>query len=99
MEGAFVAGGEDGVVLLRTENESLTPVAKFRAVPARDAGLTFAFDRSAVEFGGAQPEAARSYPGCRVGSTVYDFDLCAGRFELPGLTRAVLSGDVLDTLL
>jgi hypothetical protein len=92
-------GSEDEVVLLQTTNDSLTPVATLRALPAHDAGLTFAFDRSAVEFVGAKAQAARAYPGCRVGSSIYDFDLCAGRFELPGLTQAVLFDEALDSLL
>jgi WD40 repeat protein len=96
-EGRVAVGGSE--ISLVSGSESPGLVAVLRTHEEGDGGFLFAADRSAVELVGTQPGPARETLRCRIGASVYVFELCAGRFELPGLVGAVFSDDVLDGLL
>ena len=94
----LASGSKDGSVRLWNA-ASGAPLLVLRAIESKRAGYAFTPDNSAVEFLGDDPAAVRQYPVCRVGPRTFPFELCAGRFEIPGLMPAVLHGDGLDEVL
>ncbi len=68
-----------------------------RAMAHEDSG--YVLTNEAIEVLGADSAEAREHLVCSVGGRSYPFELCAGRFETPGLLRVVLLGEPLDSVL
>jgi WD40 repeat protein len=94
--GAYIATTGDGGVELRSPTTGAR-VVTFRSL-AR-AGAHYAFTEDAIEFHGPHSLTAREYPVCHFPGGSYPFALCAGRFEAPGLLRAILGGESRDAVL
>ena len=77
------------------------PGVDLRAEPnsSRPSAYAFLPAHGAIEFTGDDASFARRFPVCRLGARTFPFELCAGRFEIPGVSRAVLAGDGLDAVL
>ncbi len=88
-EGLLTAVVGRDVVLLERSGGALVPALSLRARHGADAGYAYTPGESAVEPVGG----ARDVLTCRVGSSVYDFELCARRFERPGMVAAAWRGE------
>jgi WD40 repeat protein len=88
-EGLLTAVVGRDVVVLERSGGALVPALWLRARHGADAGYAYTPSEHAVELVGG----ARDVLTCRVGSSVYDFELCAGRFERPGMVAAAWRGE------
>jgi WD40 repeat protein len=87
---AFASAGETWLWSFDDYQHLLT----LRTVRGLDGG--YAFTDSAIEFLGEGAAKARAFPYCRFGARTYPYELCAGRFETPGLLAAMMSDDGVD---
>lgn len=68
-------------------------VVTLRGIAKIDAAYAFTPD-GYVGFLGADADAARAFPVCRVGAVSFPFEVCRDRFEVDGLIEKAMAGDV-----
>ena len=93
-QGAVAAGGEDGAI--RIFNAPATgPVATLRGAPGMAPGAVAGLvvtEGGLLEIVGPDAAAARLVLRCRVGATLYPFEVCADHYVVPGILGMVLAG-------
>lgn len=99
----LVAAAGRRIVLLDVER---TRTLSLRALAPRARGGEptavrsggYVWTDAAIDFVGSDARAARDFVSCRLGARVLPFELCAERFERPGLLSAFVHGEPLDAL-
>lgn len=95
-DGRFLAAGSSSVSLFATA--SWTKLGTLRG--ARDLDAGYVFDDAAIELLGPDAEKLRAFPVCAFGGAqTFLFELCAGRFETPGLLGSLGAPNGTDAVL
>jgi WD40 repeat protein len=92
--GTVAAALSDGSIGLYRP-PSTTALASLRALLSRRsriAGGMVSSPGGQVDFVGAGAAQAREATSCRIGATLYPFDVCADHFQVPGMLGIVLAG-------